>query len=122
LNDSVVRLVLYVLVVVAWVYAVDVRVADYRVRCGLDVHVFFFFVLVFPWLYVVLFVVVVSCVACVAVVRCGPTGAADAPIARTMAAPPSDHAVECNKVVIGGNEDDLELLKRAKMSRSLGAQ
>lgn len=114
-HECVARCVVYVAVVVVWVYVVDVRKPDHRLRAGLDAHVFFYFVMVLAWVYVVVGVLCVLVVVCVCVLRSNPRAVDGLPVAKSVL-DSSPQRVE-SAVCTGASEEDLELLRRAKAQR-----
>jgi hypothetical protein len=116
-HDSVARSVIFVAVTVLWVYLVDVRLLDHRLRGGVDAHVSFFFVMLLPWAFVVFGLSYVFVVICVCVWRRECRVVEIPMVIRSQ----SDYAARSVEPapLAGVSEDDLELLRRARAQHSL---
>lgn len=123
-RDVLLHIVLFGLLVLLWVYVVDVRLCDYRLRLGLDVHYYLCYVL-----YVPVWVVLVSVVALVAYVAsrfpddascaarpldCAPAAAARGS-PRGLRQPAAASAKDVLPVVVVDSQnEDIDLLAMAK--------
>lgn len=118
-DDVMLHIVLFSVLLLLWVYVVDVRLCDYRLRLGLDVHYYLCYVLYVPaWVVLASVVVLAGYVASRYPIDAG-CAADGAPAAAARGSPRGLRPAAARDappvvVVVDAQSDDIDLLAKAK--------